>query len=264
MTTTDRVSVREIRAYHNQQEKAEADRKELFCYYIIRPISFYPTALFINLGISANQTTWISVVVLLVGCVLLATGSYIAGLAGTGLALVWLILDHVDGNIARFLRTPSPYGEFLDALGASVAHLIFLAAGIGFFVRPDSMLISSAAVQSAAYPGWILIAGAWASLTAIWIRMVYHKFRNTFPTISLEKHDFLGTGKKSSLSVLLEIGNNLFNLSGVLLPFLLLSIVIGIVDLFLILTALSNTALLAISLRRIIRAGSQYSRGEQA
>lgn len=264
MTTTARVSAREIRNYHSQQEKAEADRKEFFCYYVIRPISFYPTALFINLGISANQTTWISVVVLLIGCFLLATGSYIAGLAGTVLALVWLILDHVDGNIARFLKKPSPYGEFLDALGASVAHAIFLAAGIGFFVQPDSLLISNAAVQSAAYPGWILIFGAWGSLTAIWIRMVYQKFKNSFPTIQLEKHDFIGARKQSPFTLLLEIGNHMFNLSGALLPILFLSIAIGIVDVFLVLTALANTALLAISLRRIIRSGSQYSHGDSA
>ena len=104
------------------------------------------------------------------------------------------------------------------------------------------------------YPVVILILGAVASVSAIWIRLVYHKFRNTFPETGLEKHEVVKVRDTSSKSAwLMHLGHNLVNLSGFLLPLLLMAAIFELIDAFLILMAFANTAILLITLKRIIR-----------
>ena len=251
MKRANHISVEDIRSNYQGHIKSEQDKNELIGYYIIRPLSFYPTAAFMNHGFTANQTTWISIVALLFGGVLLSIGNYFAAVAGAALLNVWLVLDFVDGNIARYERSSSRYGELLDALGAFLAHMVFFAAGIGFYFSGNEQLDSNFAWGN--YPAVILILGAVASLAAIWIRLVYHKFRNTFPESDFEKHEVVKVQETSSVSaVILYTGHNLVNLSGLLLPLLLASALLNMIDIFIVLLAVANMSILVISLIRIL------------
>ena len=191
MRRLKKVSVIELRLDYRQHQKSEQDKNELMGFYIMRPLSFYPTAVAMNFGLTANQITWISLIVVLVGCFLLAVGNYWTALTGAALLNIWLILDFVDGNIARYEKACSRYGEFIDALGAFLAHLSFFAAGVGFYVSRNSSLLSSFEWPTEGYSALILILGSIASLAAIWIRLIYHEFKNTFPTSNFQKHDVL-------------------------------------------------------------------------
>lgn len=254
MRRLKKISVDELRSDYRQHQKFEQDKNELMGFHIVRPLSFYPTAVSMNIGLTANQTTWISLVVLLVGCCLLAVGNYLTALTGAALLNIWLVLDFVDGNIARYEKACSRYGEFIDALGAFMTHLSFFAAGVGFYISRDSLLLSRFEWPTEGYSAVILIMGSIASLSAIWIRLVYQKFKNTFPASNFEKRDVLGVQDTASISaVLLHLGHNLVNLSGLLLPAFFLAAVFRLLDVFLVFMAIANTAIVAITLRRVLR-----------
>ena len=249
-----KVYVNDLRSDHRQQQKFDQDRHELVGFYIVRPLSFYPTAVMMNLGLSANQTTWISVLVLLVGCALLALGNYISVIAGAVLLNIWLVLDSVDGNIARYEKTSSRYGEFIDALGAYLAHLSLFSAGVGFYLSQDSVLLSAFQWPPEGYSAVILVLGAVASLAAIWIRLIYQKFKNTFPDLDSGKRDVLGVQKKKSVAAILwSVGHNLVNLSGLLLPLFVIAALFRLVDVFLIFVAIANTLIVLITLFRVLK-----------
>ncbi len=254
MRRLKKISVNELRLDYRRHDKLEQDKNELMGFYILRPLSFYPTAVSMNIGLTANQTTWISLMVLVVGCLLLAVGNYLSALAGAALLNVWLLLDFVDGNIARYERGCSRYGEFIDALGAFLAHLSFFAAGVGFYVSRNSLLLSSFEWPVERYSAVILIMGSIASLAAIWIRLIFQKFKNTFPASNFEKRDVLSVRDTTSISaVLMHLGHNLVNLSGLLLPAFFLAAAFRLLDVFLILLAIANTLIVAITLLRVLR-----------
>jgi len=261
MKSANPISVNDIRSNYREHRKSEQDKNELVGYYIFRPLSFYLTPVFMNRGITANQTTWISIVALLAGFILLAIGDYAATIVGAVLLNVWVILDFVDGNIARYEQLSSRYGELIDALGAFLAHLVFFAAGVGFYFYRDGASLSAPSWQH--YPVLVLILGCVASLSAIWIRLVYHKFRNTFPDPEFEKTEVVKIRETHSPSaILLLLGHNLVNLSGLLLPLLLLAAIFGRTDIFIILLALANLSILAITLRRILRLAKKRDSSE--
>lgn len=67
----------------------------------VRKISFPFTYLFINLGFSSNAVSVLSIFITIAACICFAIPS--VGCLVTAIILVnlWLILDCVDGNIAR-------------------------------------------------------------------------------------------------------------------------------------------------------------------
>lgn len=130
------ITLEGIRATYTEEKKA-FDKHSLWAYFVGRRISFYFAWLFLKLGISANKVTVVAIIVGLISCILLALGNYTAIIAGASLANIWVLLDFTDGNIARYNKTSSSYGNFLDALsGNLMSYLLFIAAGAGAFRNP--------------------------------------------------------------------------------------------------------------------------------
>ncbi|MGI9319515.1 MAG: CDP-alcohol phosphatidyltransferase family protein, partial [bacterium] len=228
MNIIRKVSVKELRSNYKEHQKSEQDKNELLGFYVFRRLSFYPTAISMNMGLTANQTTWISIFINLAGIILLAVGDYLSALLGASMLIFWLVLDSVDGNIARYEKSCSLYGEFIDALGAYIAHLSIFAAGIGFYFSRNSLLLQNFELPAETYSAGILIVGAVASLSAILIRLIYQKFKNTFTALKFDRDDALDVKDNSSIkSRLMNMGHNIFNLSGCLLPGLLLAIAVN-------------------------------------
>jgi len=247
-----RLTVSDIRLSHSK-EKNRQDRKDLWLYYVARRVSFYPTWLFLKLGISANQATYISMVIGIVGCGLLAVGNYGVRIVGASLISFWIVLDCVDGNIARFKKTFSDYGEFLDALSGYIMNVsLFLSVGISVCIYPESSFESINWFFSVNFSENVLIIlSIWTSLSIIFPRLIYHKFKNTFSQFKNVEIKPEGEFLKSFYLLGYRIVHNIVSFSGFLTPLLFLATIFKYLSMFILFYALINTSLLIVTVSLI-------------
>jgi hypothetical protein len=252
------VSARDLWEDYRQHDKMAEDRHEVWTYYVARPLSFPLTALCLRLGISANTVTGMSVPVFGAGALFLAFGSPGAALLGVLLINAWLVIDCVDGNIARYTQTSSAFGGFLDAVsGYVVLGTVCFSAGLGAFAEPSQTLAGQSLGWQREDLVFAIVAGAWASLAALWIRLVYQKWHNTFPDAAGARHALMPGGSDGAPSLVaraVRLGNNVLNISGLLLPLLLVAVLLGALDVFVVVAAIGNTGVLALALRKILSA----------
>jgi hypothetical protein len=83
--------------------------------FLSRPLSRLMTPTVLRLALTPNQVTVASVAVGLGAAALFATGRPAALVAGAVLLQLSLVLDCVDGDVARYTRRFSPLGAWLDA-----------------------------------------------------------------------------------------------------------------------------------------------------
>lgn len=221
------------------KDKLEYESKLLYIRYVTRPISFLITKPFLILGISANQTSFIGIFVILLSFIFMSLGSYWNMIIGAILAQVWLILDAVDGNIARY-HGPKKIGPFIDGLGADIAYVaIFLSAGIAVYNSSNYLL-------NFFNPVIFVICGAIASLSKILTRYTKNKF-NQF-IASVEKTEISSKEeaknkivKSVSTSKIREavkfISFSFSNQAGYLLPLFLICAIFSIMDIFIVFQA---------------------------
>lgn len=100
----------------------------------VRKISIYFTKLFLYTSITANQVTLINILIGIIGCVFLAFGPSWYRIVGALVLHLWFILDHVDGEIARYRGNTSISGLYLDRLnGIIVSPWIFICLTLRVF-----------------------------------------------------------------------------------------------------------------------------------
>lgn len=99
-----------------------------------RKISIYFTYIFINLKLSANQITFIWGILGLVGVYLFSFGHYKINIIASVLIILSNILDHSDGEVARYNHKCSFLGIFLDRLFHNLIYpSIFISMSFGLF-----------------------------------------------------------------------------------------------------------------------------------
>lgn len=165
----NRFSLAQIRALL----PAEKNRFDaLWVHFFLRPLSFPVAWVFLRLGFSANQVSYLSVLVSLLAASLMFTGKQAIVVAGAVMFNFWAVLDCVDGNVARVRRQTSKYGAFADAVGGYVTFaFVLLGAGV-------------AAESGRAYIPEILsgvnfiFLGALASICNLTMRLIYQHFIN--------------------------------------------------------------------------------------
>ena len=99
-----------------------------------RPLSILITSLIVKTPISANVVTVIGILIWIGGCFLLSLTR--TGYQFTAIILLQLglILDHVDGDLARCRNRTGYEGAYLDLLGHSFSgSLLFLCLGLNVF-----------------------------------------------------------------------------------------------------------------------------------
>ncbi len=102
--------------------------------YFARHISIYITYFCLLLGLSANTVTFISLLIGMLSVVFFSLGASSFIIWGIILLQFWYILDHVDGEIARYNKTVSLSGEYFDHINHYLIHpTIFFALGIGLY-----------------------------------------------------------------------------------------------------------------------------------
>lgn len=124
-----------------QESKEGWIHRNWFDKNITRKISIYITYLMIRLKLTPNQVTILTLIVGIVGGILIATGDKIYWLLGFLLLYFGVILDAVDGELARLYHKVGELGRYLDLFVGYILHkYILLTISIGIYVQSDEIL----------------------------------------------------------------------------------------------------------------------------
>jgi len=100
-----------------------------------RQLGYYLSLVLIRLPFSANQVTFVSMVIGLTGCGLFLKGELVWNISGSLLLVLSYALDYCDGVIARLRDQCSPYGAAFDDFVDWVVDTAFFAClGYGTWV----------------------------------------------------------------------------------------------------------------------------------
>ncbi|MBS5215216.1 MAG: CDP-alcohol phosphatidyltransferase family protein [Clostridiales bacterium] len=189
----------------------------------VRKISFLFTFIFINLGFSPNGVSVISIFVALFSFICFAvptTWTLVLAIISINL---WLILDCVDGNIARCRKQKTVYGEFVDDIGGYyVVAFVYLAIAIRAY-NDGGVLLNNT--------NWIIVVGAISCISDILARLINKDYGN----FSMKRSDYVQTdytneSKKSLSYVRRRIGKEV-GISGAFMPLTIVSAIFSAYDL---------------------------------
>ena len=137
----------------------------------VRRLSFFFTYIFINLGLSPNSVSVLSIFVTLTACALFLVPAKWAVVTAAVLINFWLVLDCVDGNIARCRKQKTAYGEFVDDIGGYyTVAFVYLAIGVcaynfgGAVFEQNNM--------------WLIVMGGVSSICDILARLIHKDFEH--------------------------------------------------------------------------------------
>lgn len=148
---TRRITLQDVRASYGPDKAREEWHGDWMSALLYRPLSFYLTVPFLALGASASQVTLLGLLCaflcLPAACLAGQTGYFAVG----GLALLFVILDCVDGNIARVTKSASLRGHYLD-FATDIMFRICLYAAIGILAArevPSAALLQGHTLSAA-------------------------------------------------------------------------------------------------------------------
>ncbi len=106
-----------------------------------RQLGYFLSLVLIRLPISANQVTFVSMVIGLAGCALFLKGELAWNVYGSVLLVLSYALDYCDGVIARLKDQCSPYGAaFDDFVDWIVDTAIFACLGYGTWIADGGII----------------------------------------------------------------------------------------------------------------------------
>lgn len=122
--------------------------------FVVRPLSRKCTALGLRFNWSPNALTVVSLLVGLLSAGLVWLGPPWAWIAAALLLQVALVIDCMDGEIARFTRRYSAFGGWLDGIGDRIKEYAVFAA------------LAAVATREGSEVGWLLAIIAMVVVTA--------------------------------------------------------------------------------------------------
>jgi len=118
-----------------------------FSVFVLRRFSKLLTALAVKVGATPNQVTGISFAVGLYAAFLFSLGDLVSLVVGALLLQLSIIIDCVDGELARYTRKFSELGAWLDAITDRVKeYAVFLGLAYGAMVQYGQNLWVLAAI----------------------------------------------------------------------------------------------------------------------
>lgn len=216
---------------------------------VFRPISFCTAAFAANHSISANQVSFLSMIIAIASAVLYLFENYTCHIVGAFFVIFWMVMDCTDGNLARSVKKQS-YGDFADGISSYVLiNFLFIALGMAAY-RTGGLLFEKNSV-------WIVFIGALAASFDSLARLVYQKFANT--ENELEKDGKLKATEKSTVDqqkgirAIYRRFTREVGLNGLFLPTILICTIFNWLDCFVCFYALVFGATFAGTLFFLIR-----------
>lgn len=224
------------------EAKRDADKLNVWLYYVVRPLSIVATKPLLKTKITPTAVTALSMITTLIGFALVSFGnSLVWKIVGWFGFFLWAILDCVDGNIARCKDQCSKRGELWDAAGGYLAlSLIFFASGIsGFYEEPAISLWT---------PEWNIILGGMTALLSIYPRLIAQKKRAISDT-----HEILSVMDKRNFSLPRIIAMNIESAIGLMQVLFLLAVTFQLSNVLVAFYFLVNVAIALVSLKDLLK-----------
>ncbi len=121
-------------------ESTTADRDGFMARHVDRHISRLISRGLARTPVTPNGVTLFNTAVGLTGAFLLLRGGYWSQLAGTLLFLLCVVLDGVDGELARLKLRETPFGHYLDIVTDNIVHVaIFVGLAVGLYRETGSV-----------------------------------------------------------------------------------------------------------------------------
>ncbi len=114
--------------------------------YVYRPFTIYISRLYLLLGLRSNTITFHSLLAGLAAAAFSLLPSPVDLVAAAFCLQIYFVLDHVDGEVARFdlhrgTQKPSLAGEFFDFwTHFHSVNLVFAFMGLGLFLQTGNLL----------------------------------------------------------------------------------------------------------------------------
>ena len=210
---------KEIRA---SLTKKKNSRSSLWVQLWVRKASFPVTYLFINTGWTANKVSVLSWILIAFAAVCLSIDNFYWMLAGVILTNFWLVLDCVDGNIARVKKVKTFMGDFYDAV-AGYGPFSFTTVGLGLAAYHTSFLVPEQ------YRYLFIIVGGVGAMCNLYMRLVHQKYQNCFFAGQkilgeLDEITLKDTEDKKSFAYIREQIDKNFGVSGIFMPWLFVAL----------------------------------------
>jgi len=194
-----------------------------------RPFSFLVASFCAKMNISANTVSYFSTIIGIIACVLFLVDDYLLRIIAATLINIWLILDCVDGNLARSVKKQS-FGEFADGISSYVL-VALVCITIGF-----SVYFTGGIIFEKGSP-WIILLGALASIADTLMRLIYQKFRSELVKLEdkglIAKEEDARTDHSKVTSFRVKVESEL-GIGGLLPIFILIAAITNALDLVVI------------------------------
>lgn len=212
--------------------KKKNSRSPLWIQLWVRKFSFPVTYLFINTGWTANMVSVLSWFVAFGAAVLLCINNFWCMLAGVVLTNFWLVLDCVDGNIARVKKVKTFMGDFYDAV-AGYSPFSFTTIALGVAAYNTTFFINSN------YKIWLLVVGAIGAVSGIYSRLIHQKYLNCFFAgkkilNELDEITLQDTEDKRSFAYIREMIDKNLGVAGVFMPWLFVALFTNTFDIMVV------------------------------
>lgn len=120
-----------------------------FSVFVLRKFSKILTWVAVRIGATPNQVTFFSFLVGLLSAFCFSRGNLLNTFFGAALLQLSIIIDCVDGELARYTRKFSKLGAWLDAVTDRVKeYLVFLALAIGAAKQGNDLWIPAMAMMT--------------------------------------------------------------------------------------------------------------------
>lgn len=194
--TSFKQTLSAVRATYDADKRQSEVAESAIWAYVYRPLSFYLTVPLIWARLSPNQVTLLGFSFAVLGLVLLAVGRPQSMLAGSICILVFVLLDHCDGNIARYTQRASAFGRLLDGFIDNLVYgSLSFFLGLGLCIQGARTAAGDDDVQlglqslSAAYPqlplAWFVIGAAASCCHFLRIYLPEHVAQATGSAVSV-------------------------------------------------------------------------------
>lgn len=205
------------------KEKVEIDNLDIWVRLIIRPVSFLLTYFILKIKMTANQASFVSMMISFIGLACVVFNHDHGLLVAIVIFNFWIIFDAVDGNIARVTKTLSYQGTYVDAIsGYLYLVILYVCLGLGVYYQTSDIKY--------------LVLGFITSIMTIFPRLVLQKKESMFGS------DASDVSSKKNYGIKEKIALNIAGPAGLMNPLMLIAYFTGTLSKYLVFYSIVQTA----------------------